>query len=117
MTKDNKQTLTEANAAVSRGDHEGFLTYCTDDIRWIFVGEQTLNGKEAVRQYMKENYLDPPKFEVEQLISEGDFLTAVGKISLKNKEGRLINYSYSDVWRFHDGKLAELKAFVIEDGI
>ena len=33
----------------------------------------------------------------------------------KNKEGKLIDYSYCDVWKFTDGKMAKLKAFVIEE--
>lgn len=115
MTLDNKQTLINANAAISRSDHESFLAYCTDDTKWNFMGEQTLNGKEAVRQYMRDTYLEPPQFVVEQLIAEGDFLCAIGKISLKNKEGLWTTYSYCDVWRFQDGKMAELKAFVLED--
>ncbi|GAA4315633.1 hypothetical protein GCM10023149_12320 [Mucilaginibacter gynuensis] len=110
----NKTILEKANAAVTQGDNEGFLAYCTDDTEWTFIGEQILQGKEAVRQYMAKAYVEPPKFEVEHLIAEGDFVTAIGKISMKNDDGKLIHYSYCDIWRFRDGKMAELKAFVIE---
>jgi ketosteroid isomerase-like protein len=113
----NKEILVNANAAVTAGDHEGFLSFCTEDTEWIFVGEQTLRGKEAVRQYMKKAYVEPPKFVVETLIAEGDYLTALGKISLKNEDGKMVDYSYCDVWRFRDGKMAELKAFVIKTGL
>jgi ketosteroid isomerase-like protein len=111
-----KEILENANAAITAGDHEGFLSFCTEDTEWTFVGDQTLRGKEAVRQYMKKAYMEPPKFMVENLIAEGDFLTAVGKISMKNEEGETVDYSYCDVWRFRDGKMAELQAFVIETG-
>lgn len=111
---DNKAILEKANAAVSSGDNEGFLSFCTDDTKWTFVGDQTLQGKQAVREYMAAEYLEPPKFNVENLIAEGDFVTAIGTISLKDKSGKLVNYDYSDIWRFRDGKMAELKAFVIE---
>jgi uncharacterized protein (TIGR02246 family) len=110
----NKATLEKANAAVTAGDNEGFLSFCTDDTKWTFVGDQTLNGKEAVRQYMAAAYVEPPQFMVENLIAEGDFVTAIGKISLKNEEGKMIDYTYCDVWRFREGKMAELKAFVIQ---
>jgi len=59
-------------------------------------------------------YLESPKFMVENLIAEGEFVTAIGRISLKNEEKRMVDYSYCDIWRFQDGKMAELKAFVIE---
>jgi ketosteroid isomerase-like protein len=110
----NKEVLQAANAAVMRGDNEGFLVFCTDTVVWTFVGEQTLTGKEAVRQYMAETYLEPPKFQVENLVAEGDYVTAIGKIDLKDQDGNLTNYSYCDVWRFEDGKMTELTAFVIK---
>ncbi|CAM4015041.1 conserved hypothetical protein [Pedobacter westerhofensis] len=114
MKLSNKEILEKANAAVTAGDNEGFLSFCTDDTIWTFVGDETLRGKEAVRQYMDKAYIEPPKFMVENLIAEGDFVAATGKISMKNEEGEPVDYSYCDLWRFKDGKMAELKAFVIE---
>lgn len=116
MNFDNKAILEKANAAVTAGDNEGFLAFCTADTTWTFVGDKTLEGKEAVRQYMASAYVEPPKFMVQNLIAEGDFVTAVGKISMKDETGKMIDYSYCDVWRFRDGKMAELQAFVIETG-
>jgi ketosteroid isomerase-like protein len=113
MMQSNKQILEQANAAVSRGDYEGFLAFCTEDTVWDFVGDQVLKGKEAVRQYMATAYLEPPKVVIDQFIAEGDFLTAVGKISMKNEQGEMVDSSYCDLWRFEDGKMAELKAFVV----
>ena len=114
MTEENKTILEKANAAIMNGDNEGFLSYCTDDTVWTFVGDQTLRGKEAVRRYMASAYLEPPKFMVENLIAEGDFVTALGKIRLKDTDGQMADYAYCDVWRFNNGKMAELKAFVIK---
>ena len=113
MTGENKSMLMKANEAVANGDHEGFLSYCTEDTEWNFVGEQILQGKEAVRQYMAKAYLEPPKFRVEHLIAEAEFVTAVGKISMKDETGEMVTYDYCDVWKFRDVKLHELKAFVV----
>lgn len=114
MIENNKAVLEKANAAVSGGDNEGFLSHCTEDTKWIFVGDRILQGKEAVRQWMATTYVEPPKFMVENLIAEGDFVTAIGKISMKDENGETASYLYCDVWRFRDGKMAELKAFVIK---
>lgn len=113
ITMDNKTILMKANAAVTAGDNEGFLQYCTEDTTWTFVGEQTLTGKSSVRKYISKAYQEPPKFTIENLIAEGDFVTAVGKITTKNKNGEEVENAYCDIWRFRDGKMAELKAFVI----
>lgn len=114
MSLSNKEILEKANAAVTAGDNEGFLSFCTEDTKQTFVGDKTLEGKQAVREYMAKEYLEPPKFMVDHLIAEGDFVTAIGKISLNAEGGKKIDYHYSDVWRFHDGKMTELTAFVIE---
>ncbi|WZL90006.1 nuclear transport factor 2 family protein [Salinimicrobium sp. 3283s] len=114
MSEKNKVILEQANAAITKGDNDSFLSYCTEDTKWVFIGDKTLQGKEAVRKYLASAYVEPPKFMVENLIAEGEFLTAVGKIMMKNEQGQMVNYSYCDVWRFRDGKMAELKAFVIE---
>lgn len=116
MPDTNKEVLTKANEAITRGDHEGFLAFCTEDTEWTFVGDRTLRGKEAVRQWMAETYREPPTFSVHRMIAEGDFLTALGGITLKDEAGKTAHHSYCDVWRLHDGKLAELHAFVIETG-
>ena len=64
---DNKEILKKANLAITQGDNEGFLAFCTDDTEWAFTGEKTLKGKEAVRNWMKTTYKEPPNFEVENL--------------------------------------------------
>jgi ketosteroid isomerase-like protein len=114
MSEKHKAILLEGNAAIAEGNNEGFLRFCAEDTEWTFVGDQTLKGKEAVRQYMAKAYIEPPKFTVENLIAEGDFLTAVGEITLKDKDGRETDYSYCDVWRFLGDKIIELKGFVIK---
>jgi len=111
----NKKTLIEANAAVTVGDYEGFLSFCTDDTEWDFVGDRILTGKEAVRKYMAATYIEPPTFRVEYLIAEGELVTVTGTISLKDADGKTTDYQYCDIWRFRDGKMAALKAFVIEE--
>jgi ketosteroid isomerase-like protein len=114
MAENNKIILEKANAAITAGDYEGFLSYCTENTEWTFVGDISLQGKEAVRQWMATTYLEPPKFMVENLIAGENYVTAIGKINLKDEEGKTAQYSYCDIWRFENGKIAELKAFVIK---
>jgi ketosteroid isomerase-like protein len=115
MSANNKSVLEQANAAVTRGDYEGFLSFCTDDTLWTFVGDRTLRGKEDVRRWMAEAYSQgPPELTVDHLISEGEFLTAVGVVTTRGEDGKATRHAYCDVWRLRDGKMAELRAFVIE---
>ena len=114
MAESNKSILEKANAAISRGDIEGFLSFCADDIEWTTVGDTTLKGKHAVRQMMTREYVEPPKYTVTTLIGEGEFLTALGDIYAKDENGKEALHSYCDVWRFRDGKMVQLMAFVIK---
>ena len=116
MAKSNKLILEQANEAIIKGDHEGFLSYCTDDTKWTFVGDQTLTGKDSVRRWMRVNYKEPPSFNVTKLIEGEDFVIALGDILVKDEDGKEGWHKYCDVWRFKDGKMAELKAFVIKPG-
>lgn len=109
-----KKILEQANAAITQGDYEKFLSFCTDDTEWAFIGDRTLRGKIAVRSYMADAYKEPPKFIVRHFIEEGDYLTAIGEITMKDDEGMFTSYHYCDVWRFKGGKMAALQAFVIK---
>lgn len=68
--ENNKHILIKANQAVTHGDNEGFLTFCIEDTIWNFLGDITLKGKEAVRKWMVENYVEPPKFIVLHLMKK-----------------------------------------------
>ncbi|TBO40439.1 nuclear transport factor 2 family protein [Pedobacter kyonggii] len=114
MSKENKEILLTANSFIKAGNHEGFLSLCTDDLVWEFIGDQILSGKDAVRKYMDEVYLEPPVFEVQNLISENNSVIAIGKITLKNENGESVAYSYCDIWELREGRLKSLKAFVIK---
>jgi uncharacterized protein (TIGR02246 family) len=117
MPMANKAILEKANAAIVQGDYEGFLALCTEDTQWTFVGDRTLSGKEAVRQWMATAYKAPPRFDVHRLIAEGDIVAAFGEITLKDEAGKDTRHAYCDVWRFREGRMAELHAFVIEGAL
>ncbi|MET0244700.1 MAG: nuclear transport factor 2 family protein [Flavitalea sp.] len=106
--------MEKANAAVSAGDHEGFLQFCTEDCRWVFLNDKTLAGKSEIRAWMKTEYINPPKFQVERFISEEEFVVAMGEITITDAKGNSITSDYCDVWKFREGKMAELRAFVME---
>lgn len=95
-----------------QGDHEGFLACCVDDLVWTTVGQDSLTGKAAVRAWMRDNYASPPSFTVDELIADGDLVVALGTIEVE-VDGAPAPHAYCDVWRFREGKMAELRAFVI----
>jgi ketosteroid isomerase-like protein len=109
-----KATLEKMNAAIRKLDFDAALAFCADDTAWTFEGDQVLKGKQAVRQWMLENYQELPSFTLHRTVTEGNFLVALGEIFLPDEQGQAVLHHYSDVWRIRDGLFAELHAFVVK---
>jgi ketosteroid isomerase-like protein len=110
---ENKKIVEKVNASFAEGSVEGFLSQCADDVVWTMVGNKTTRGKNAIREWMASMDHEPPKFTVDNIIAEGDFVTAFGDMTMKGKEGKNIPYAYCDIYRFRNGKIVELNSFVI----
>jgi len=110
----NKEIVEKVNASFAQGGVEGFLSFCADDVVWTMVGNKTTKGKNAVREWMASMDIEPPKFTVDNIIGEGDFVTAYGDMTMKDKEGKIVPYAYCDIYRFRNGKIVELNSFVIK---
>ena len=114
MSAKNKEIFKKADAAFAKGSVEGFLSFCADDVAWTMVGDRTVKGKNAIRQWMASMDMDAPKFTVHNVIAEGDLLTSNGDMTMKDKQGKVVPYSYCDIYRFRDGQIVELTSFVIK---
>jgi uncharacterized protein len=115
MSAKNKEIIETVNAAFAENNVEKFLSFCTDDVEWTMVGDKTVKGKEAIRQWMASmGNLEPPKFTVSNVIAEGDFVTNYGDMTTRDKDGKIEPWSFCDIYRFKGGKIAELRAFVIK---
>jgi ketosteroid isomerase-like protein len=113
MSAKNKEIVEKVNASFAEGGVEGFLSHCADDVVWTMVGNKTTRGRNAIREWMA-SIMEPPKFTVDNIIADGDFVTAYGDMTLKEKHGKTVPYAYCDIYRFRDGKIVELNSFVIK---
>lgn len=80
MSVVNKQIFAKANAAILKRDLEGFLLWCTEDTTWAFEGDRTIEGKEAVLEWMRATYVEPPDFNVHSMIADDEYVVALGDI-------------------------------------
>jgi len=113
MSEKNKEIVAKADAAFAKGNIEGFLSLCAEDVEWTMVGEKVVKGKGAIRQWLESMKSEPPKLTVGKVIAEGDFAAAYGDMTMKDKDGKIIPFSYCDVYRFRDDKIVELRSFVV----
>jgi ketosteroid isomerase-like protein len=91
------------------------LAACADDVKWTMVGERSVDGKEALREWMKQmEGMDPPNFTVDHMIAEGDSVVCHGDMTMKDKDGKTGKYGFCDIYRLSEGKIVELNSFVVK---
>ena len=115
MSAQHKQIVEQVNAAFAQNNPEGFLSFCADDVEFTMIGDKTVKGKDAVRKWMASmESAEPPKITVDRVIAEGDFATAHGNMTMKDKDGKTVPYAYCDIYRFRGDQIVELRAFVVK---
>jgi len=115
MSQKNKEIVEKVNAAFTKGNSEGFLEHCADDVVWTMEGEKTTNGIAEIREWMKQmDGMEPPKFTVDRLIAEGDYVVCYGEMTMKGEDGKEGKYSYCDAYTFKGDKIKELRSFVVK---
>jgi uncharacterized protein (TIGR02246 family) len=110
----NKATIEKVNDAFRQNDTEAFLGFCTENVVWTMVGDVTVKGRDGIRKWMGSMPGEAPKFTIKQTVAEGDYVTCIGDMTMKNKDGEVVPYSFCDVYRFEGDKIAELNAFVVK---
>ena len=115
MSETNKEIVEKVNAAFSENKPEVFLDHCRDDVEWTIVGDQTLMGKTAIREFMASmGDAPPPKFTVDEIIAGGDSVACYGDMTMADENGNDAAYSFCDVYRFDSGKIKALRSFVVK---
>lgn len=114
MSAKNKEIVGKVDAAFSKGDIEGFLSFCADELEWTMVGEKVVKGKDPIRKWLASMNAEPPKFTVNKVIAEGDYVMAHGDMTMKDKDGKVTPFSYCDIYRFRNDKIVELRSFVVK---
>ena len=113
MSATNKAIVEKVNEAFAANNVEGFLACCASDVVWTMLGDRTVKGVDAIRSWMASMPAEAPKFSVDQVIGEGDFVVAYGDMAMKDEQGARAPYAYCDVYRFRGDKIAELRSYVI----
>jgi ketosteroid isomerase-like protein len=113
MSAQHKAVVEKVNAAFAANNTEGFLAHCAKDVEWTMVGDRTVKGVDAIRTWMASVSGDAPTFTVDQIVAEGEYVTCFGDMTMKDKDGSPAPYGYCDVYRFRDGRIAELRSYVV----
>ena len=115
MSDANKKIVQAVNDAFTTNDTEAFLAHCKDDVVWTIVGELTNTSTASIREWMKSDpTCEPPKFTVDKIIAEGDSAMCYGDMLMKDEKGVEAKYSFVDAYEFDNGKIAELRSFIVK---
>lgn len=115
MSEENKQIVERINKAFAEGKIEGFLEHCAEDVVWVMEGESTTRGVQAVREFMSQmEGHEPPKFSVDKVVAEGDSVICYGGMTMAGSPECAGTYSYCDAYTLLDGKVKELRSFVVK---
>lgn len=116
MSENYKEIVKKVDASFAENRMEDFLSLCAEDVEWKMVGDTTKQGKEAIREWMSSmgEGMEPPKVSAKNIIAEGETVAAYGDMTMKNEKGEEGSYEYCDIYRFENGKIAELSSFVIK---
>lgn len=107
----------KADAAVNARDIEGFLALMTDDVIWESTSPPDgtrLEGKAAVRAGGEAFVSSSPnaRFEGEEVVATADRAFARWTYHWVDESGTAGHVRGVDVYRFRDGKIAEILSYV-----
>ena len=124
----NKQLIRDALASFGKAEYEDFLGYFSNDFE-LFIGGTVLNttklvGIDAWRETLQQGFsgnpeqgftglVGPIRFEIDQLIAEGDSVVDVSRgYAYTTEGGREYNNHYCRIWKIRDGKIVSLTEFL-----
>ena len=114
MSADRKAIVEKINDAFAENNLEKVLSFCAEDLVWTMVGDTTVKGKGAIRQWIASMNPQPPQLMIHQIVADGDVAIARGDMIMNDsKGGSAHTYSFCDVYRFEGDQVVELIAFVI----
>jgi len=113
----NEESLRKAYAAFARGDLEGYLGYCMNDITFRVPGRSAMAGT-----YTREQFFSPFIGRVMEL-TNGSFKETVIDVLANDRRGVVLAeheferngrkhvYRTAHLYRIHDGKLTDFQEY------
>jgi len=91
------------------------LPYVSDDISWDINNHHVaVNKEECAKQVVDPDSAGKPVIKINNMIEENDLVAVQGECECEMKEVGLIQVNFFDLYRFENGKVKEMRAYVIE---
>ena len=117
---DNKQTVENMFAAISKGDGAGYLSGLADDVEFKIEGTTKFSGTFRGKQQVVERLLQPLMAELEgglaiavdRIYADGDTVIVQAHGKSTTKRGKPYNNSYCQVFRVEGGKVKSIVEYL-----
>jgi uncharacterized protein len=112
---ENKKIVEKYIDGFNKSDHEGILSFLTEDVEWILPGIFHHIGKDV---FDKE--IENPAFEGKPLIvvtratEENNIVITEGTVRGKKKDAEFINLVFCDVFEMKEGLINKLTSYLME---
>jgi ketosteroid isomerase-like protein len=84
-------------------------------VRWDIPGMSTAVGKEEFRKEINnENFAGILTITIKNEIGEGNYVAVEGEVQCRKKGGGIFDAVFFDTYRLEDGKIKEMRSYVIE---
>jgi ketosteroid isomerase-like protein len=114
MSLSNKEIIRKVNEGFGEGNTEKILLYVAEDVTWQMPGGFSLQGKEAFGKEASNNIMaSPPVITVKNEISEGNMVAVEGHVTCEHKDGSTFTGAFFDFYRLENGKIKEMRSYVI----
>ncbi|WP_194755952.1 nuclear transport factor 2 family protein [Aliidiomarina indica] len=113
---DIKEFLTTFNQAWVDNDIDTIVQGVTNDIHFRMATDETgVHGKEAFKIWLKDMLISDVEMDVttDRMIISGDEAVLSGRIRMIEQDGTQKQFTFCDLYRLRDGKVAELVAYVM----
>ena len=116
----NKQIVEEIYAAFGRGDIDGILAKCTNDVEWVthldpivpWSGDHS--GKDFVPAFFGAIFgsVEVTAFEPQEWIVDGETVVSIGRFGCNVRStGKSADTKWIFIWKFRDGMVSSYEQF------
>lgn len=110
----NREIVMEIVAAFDNNDIEAILNCVDDDIEWKMLGENTITGKENLRQFFADHTdMKMISSTKEHVIIDGDQACVAGTVNCSDGKGNDFYMHYCDIYEIVNGKIKTMITFSV----
>jgi len=109
----NKEIIRKVNEGFMKGDVNAIIEHVADDVTWELPGVFFRRGKEEFgKEAINENWMPLVITHLNE-IEEGNLVAVEGTVETSKPTGEPFNLYFFDFYRMENGKIKEMRSYVI----